>query len=101
MKERAVPMIIEYVPVSHIPETLEECRKIKHDSRLKAGMLLTMRWIKPVHRHASGQQTANLIMHLQTIEAANHMIREGIVIAGKRSWARHMCGGGGGVVATS
>jgi len=53
-------------------------------------MLLSTRWIKPLKRHKAGQQTAHLIPHFKTMGAANHMIRDSLVIAGKWTWARHM-----------
>ena len=54
VKERAVTVLIEYVPTSHNPDMLTENRKIEHDSKIEEDTLLTTRWIKPVQRRALG-----------------------------------------------
>ena len=61
VKEQATSVIVEYIPVSHSPDALAENHRIEHDSRLGVGMLLTTRWIKPLHRCAPDQQCAHLI----------------------------------------
>jgi hypothetical protein len=40
IKERALTVIVEYVPLSHSPEALAEMRRIERDSKLPAGSLL-------------------------------------------------------------
>ena len=90
VKDRATSVLVEFVPVAHSPDALTENRRIKCDSRLEEGVLLSTRWIKPVQRHTMGQQAAHLIACFKTNEAVNNMIKEGIVITGKRAWARQM-----------
>src|SRR5882672_5613610 len=85
-----VSVIVEFMPISHNPDTLAENRKIKHDSGIGEGMLISTRWIKPEQRRASGQRVMHLIACFQTTEAANCAIQEGVVIAGKMSWARRL-----------
>ena len=84
MREWVISVIVEYVPVSHIPDVLSENRPIECDSSLKTHTLLATRWIKPVQRQAPGQWCAHLITHFLTLEVANLAIREGLVRAGKR-----------------
>ena len=43
-----------------------------------------------MQRCMPGQKAAHLITHFQTNEVANIAIKEGIVIVGKRVWARWM-----------
>jgi len=50
VKDRAITIIIEYVLISHTPDALAENRKIKWDSELDEGSLISMRWIKPMQR---------------------------------------------------
>jgi len=50
LHNKSVAVMVEYVPISHSPNTLEENSKIKHDSRLAAGELVLTRWIKAVQR---------------------------------------------------
>jgi len=90
VRMRSILVIVEYVPMSHSPDMMLEHRRIERDSGLTEDSLLATRWIKPMQRHAPGQQCAHLIACFQTPEAANLAMREGIVIAGKRVWAQHM-----------
>ena len=55
VKEKAVMVLIEYVPTLHNPDVLTENRKIKWDSKIEEDTLLTTRWIKLVQRRALGQ----------------------------------------------
>jgi hypothetical protein len=90
IKDRALAVIVEYVPLSHSPEALAEMRQIERHSKLPDGSLLATRWIKPVHRRTAGQRSAHIIAKFATTEAANQSIRDGLIIAGKRTWARRM-----------
>jgi hypothetical protein len=90
IKDRALTVIVEYVPLSHSPEALAEMRQIERHSKLPAGSLLATRWIKPIHRRSAGQRSAHIIAKFTTTEAANQSIRDGLIIAGKRTWARRM-----------
>jgi hypothetical protein len=90
IKDRALAVIVEYVPLSHSPDALAEMRKIERDSKLPAGSLLATRWIKPIHRRTAGQKSAHVIAKFANTEAANQSIRDGLIIAGKRTWARRM-----------
>jgi hypothetical protein len=90
IKNRALAVIVEYVPLSHSPDALAEMRKIERDSKLPTGSLLATRWIKPIHRRTAGQKSAHVIAKFATTEAANQSIRDGLIIAGKRTWARRM-----------
>ena len=90
IKDRATSVIVEYVLIAHSPDALVENRKIEHKSRLEDAALLSTRWIKPLERCTPGQQVAHLVACFRMMEAANHAIRLGIVIAGKCTWARRM-----------
>ena len=57
VRERATAVIVEFVSVTHSPDALAENRRIKGDSRLKEGALLTTRWIKRLRRCAPGQKS--------------------------------------------
>jgi len=90
IKEHTTSVLIEYVPVSHSPNTLMENSRIEQDSGLEEDMLLSTRWIKPLQRHDAGQWTAHLIACFKTTEATNCTIRDGLIIAGKQTWARRL-----------
>jgi len=87
-REKTVTIILEYLLVLYNPEALMENMKVEWDSRLKAGTLASMRWIKLLQRCTEGQRTTHLIARLKIPEAANQVIRDGVDIAGKRTWAR-------------
>jgi len=61
VRDRAISVLVEFVPVTHSPEALAEDRRIKCDSGLVEGVLLATRWIKLVWRHMRGQKAAHLI----------------------------------------
>src|SRR5882724_303942 len=90
VKEKMVSVMVEYVPVAHAPDALAENRRIEQDSRLEVEDLLTTRWIKPEQRQAPGQKVAHLIACFRTKEAVNQAIHEGLVITGRRVWARRL-----------
>jgi len=71
MKEKAVSVMVEYIPTSHSPDVLAENRKIECDSGLAAEDLISMRWIKPEQRWVPGQCIVNLIAWLRTTEVDN------------------------------
>ena len=56
---------------------------------LPAESIESTRWIKPMTRSA-GQRTTHLITKLHSPEAANQALRDGLIIEGKRVWARKM-----------
>jgi hypothetical protein len=72
VKDRAVAVIVEYVPVSHTPDALAECRKIERESGLAKHTLLSTRWIKNPERRTPGQRTAHIIARFSSAEAANN-----------------------------
>jgi len=90
VKERAISIIVEFILIAHSPDALAENRRIKHNSGVGEGALLSTRWIKPPQRHVEGQKVAHLIVRFRTNEDTNLAIRDGLVIASKRVWARRM-----------
>jgi len=90
VKDKAVTVLIEYIPTSYNPDMLAENRIIKHDSKIEQDTLLTTRWIKPVQRRAPGQHVVNIIARFKTTTAVNQAIHDGPVIAGNRVWARQL-----------
>src|SRR5882724_4769795 len=76
VRMQSIPVIVEYVPMSHSPDTMSEHRRIERDYGLTEDLLLAIRWIKPMQRRTPGQRCTHLITHFQTPEAANLTIRE-------------------------
>ena len=90
VKERAISVIVKYVPIRHSPGALSECRKIEWDSRLPPNTITSTRWVKPIQHRTQGQQTAHIIAKFSTVKATNLSIRDGLLIAGKQTWARKL-----------
>jgi len=83
IKEKSVSIIGEYVPIAHNPDALGEYSKIKREMGLSPKSIASTQWIKPMMRRTVGQCTAHLIIRLQSPEAANQVIRDGLIIMGK------------------
>jgi len=66
VREKTSLVIVEYVPISHNPDTLAENLKIECDSGTEESTLLGTRCIKPLHRHTQGQWTTHLIVRCST-----------------------------------
>ena len=90
IKDRAVTVIVEFVPVEHRPDALAECRKVERDSGLPEHSLLSTRWFKDPNNRKEGQRVAHLLARFNDTTAANIAIRDGLIIAGKRTWARKL-----------
>ena len=86
VKEKSVPVLIEFVPTSHNPDALAENRKIEHDSRIEENTLQSTRWIKPVQRWDAGQLMTHIIMWFSLENTANQAIWDCVVISRKRVW---------------
>jgi len=90
VRDRATSVIVEFIPVAHSPDALAENRRVKCDSRLDEGSLTSTRWIKLLQRCMPGQKAVHLITCFKTNVVVNQVIKEGMVITGKRVWARQM-----------
>ena len=90
IKDRAIAVVVKYVPMSFSLDFPSEYRKIESDSQLPNQSILETRWIKPIERRSQGQRMAHIITKFASMEAANKAIRDSIVIAGKHTWARKL-----------
>ncbi|TDL13811.1 hypothetical protein BD410DRAFT_704868, partial [Rickenella mellea] len=87
IKDRTYTIIAEFVPVTLDLENANACAEIEKDNNLPPLSILSAKWIKPVHRRSQTQVTAHLIIALNTPETANHFLRNGAYIKGKKIWA--------------
>jgi len=86
IKDKAVSILIEYIPITHNPDSLGESKKIERETGLLTDSIDSIRWIKPTSRRTVGQRTAHLITKLRSPEAANQALRDSLIIEGKRVW---------------
>ncbi|KIJ48541.1 hypothetical protein M422DRAFT_83769, partial [Sphaerobolus stellatus SS14] len=90
VKDRNIPIVVEFVPVGFDPTNEVEIEIAENDSGLPINSLMSARWIKPVERRHDGQKVAHMIIRAMGAEAANQILRDGLVIRGKRVRARKM-----------
>jgi len=90
LKNREWATLAEYVPVKHDVTSAPEREQIAKSSGLDATLLVSTRWIKPVHKRTHNQQAAHLIARWATPEAANEAIQNGVIISGKRCNVRKL-----------
>ena len=90
IKQHSYLVIAEYIPLSFNPTNQLHLTDIENENRLEPEGILSACWIKPTYRHKQGQRTAHGILGFAQPEEANLAIRNGVVIAGKRVWARKL-----------
>lgn len=90
IKQRTHPLVVEYIPLTFKPDDQNHLGEIERENRLETKGILNARWIKPTYQRTQGQRVAHAILGLTNPEEANGIIRNGLVIAGKRVWARKL-----------
>ena len=90
IKHRAYTILVEYIPLSFDPGNKSQLGELERDNGLNPEGVLSAKWIKPPYQRAQGQRTAHAILGLSQLAGANTAIRDGLIIAGKRVWARKM-----------
>ncbi|KIJ48478.1 hypothetical protein M422DRAFT_86227, partial [Sphaerobolus stellatus SS14] len=90
IKDRTITLLVEFVPLTFNAEGLKDIAVAKSNSRLPVGFIVSARWIKPEHRRREGQKVAHLAIKVSGADAANKILRDGMVIRSKRVRARKM-----------
>ena len=83
-KTRAHSIIAFNVPIAINPDNIEHRHEICEANNLEHNIITTMRWIKPLNRRTPEQRTAHLILTLNSADAANRAITNGISICNRR-----------------
>lgn len=81
-------VVAEYVPTSFDPGLIGTMAQVESNSGLTGSAIREARYIKPLERRAPGQRSAHMIIGFADPEQANHAIRYGLVIEGKKVTAR-------------
>ncbi|KAG1844474.1 hypothetical protein F4604DRAFT_1596142, partial [Suillus subluteus] len=63
---------------------------VEKKAGLKPKSICKARYIKPIARHNPGQRTAHAIFTFSTKEGANHTIKFGLAVAGKKVYGRKL-----------
>ena len=80
VRDKAIPVIVKYVPISYNTDALAENNKIEHDSGIGEGALTSMKWVKPVHKRVMGQWMAHLVAQFSSVDLANHTIWDSVIL---------------------
>ncbi|TDL30110.1 hypothetical protein BD410DRAFT_698130, partial [Rickenella mellea] len=88
MRNRGHGVIVEYVPISYDPSSEQANQTVERVNGMKAGEILEARYLKDPKRRSAGQQMAFILMTIQAAEQANRIIREGIIVEGKKVYGR-------------
>ena len=87
VKERAFPIVVQFVPLHFKPDRTPEIRQVEKDNDLPDGSLLRARWIKPAHRRARDQTCGHVILVASTADTANKMLTNGLIVCQKHVYA--------------
>lgn len=90
IKERTFPVIAEFVPVTLEDQVMDKLREIESGNGLHRGELASAKWARPPQARHKSQKVAHLIVACSSMEGANHIIRKGLAIEGKRVMARKL-----------
>ncbi|KAJ7123396.1 hypothetical protein C8R44DRAFT_543311, partial [Mycena epipterygia] len=87
-KQRHLDVFVEFVPVTFEPGKSEAHRTVEENGGLNEGDLAASNWVKRVHRRKEGQRVAHAIFGFANATAANHFLRYGLWVEGKKVWGR-------------
>jgi hypothetical protein len=90
IKTKEWPVMAEYVPITHDPDSEHERLAIETNSGLPPGSIASSKWIKPLSRRTSSQQNAHLIVRFTSIDAANTALCNGLLIGYRRVTLRKL-----------
>jgi hypothetical protein len=87
MRERGFVIVLKFVPVSLEPSSLPARRKVEEENEMEKEEIVDVKWLKDKEKRTSGQRTAFVLLTLRSARTANKILREGIVLEGKRVFA--------------
>jgi hypothetical protein len=89
-RTRVHNLIAFNVPLGINQEDNSNRQEVCEANSLEKGTITAMRWVKPVHRRASTQRTAHLILTFNSADAANRVITSGVYICNRRCHAERV-----------
>ena len=84
IRDRAYNILVRWVPITFEPSNKAHLREIEEVNNILDHSIQKARWIKPIIRRRAGQTRAHAIITLNSAEAANSIIRNGIDLFGVR-----------------
>jgi hypothetical protein len=87
LRDRGYAIILQYVPVSFEPGSITARRRVENENELEHEEIIEAKWLKELDKRTPGQRTAFVLANLKTAQAANKILRGGIIVEGKRVFA--------------
>ncbi len=84
IRERTFNLIAPRVPIVFEPDNKAHIREIEEVNRLRDYTICKVRWIKPIERRRLGQTHMFAILNITSVDFANILIRDGLIICGTR-----------------
>lgn len=78
------PVIAKFVPTAFSHDDPDAHSEIEEGAGLPAGSVVAFHWLKPLTRRYEGQQYAHAVVTLNSPDAANMAISNGLVMEGKK-----------------
>ena len=82
IREREYILVAPRVPLTFDPENPDHLREIEETNSLQKLIIRKARWIKPAERRRKGQTLAHVILTVNSVNAANTLIKDGLRICG-------------------
>src|ERR1700731_3723118 len=86
VRKQGFGVICKYVPVSFNPNTRSTTIEIVNE--LPAGAITEARYLKDPKKHTANQRTTFILLTLRMVKQANKVLREGLIIEGKKVFGR-------------
>jgi len=83
-RTRVHNLIAFNVPLDISPDDIKHREEICEVNNLEPGQIVSMKWIKPIHRRTPNQRTAHLTLTFTNPDAANRAITNGLYICNRR-----------------
>jgi hypothetical protein len=89
IKDRGFSLVEEFVLTHFSPDRPDSIKAVEADNGMDTGQVISAKYIKEASKRKPVQQTDFVLMEIKTANAANRILREGIVIEGKRVFAKN------------
>jgi hypothetical protein len=87
MRERGCVIVLKFVPVTFEPSSPSARRRVEEENEMRREEIVEAKWLKDRDKRTQGQRTAFALLTIRTAQAANKILREGMVVEGKRVFA--------------
>ena len=82
IRDREYSLVAPSIPLTFEPDNASHLREIEEVNNLPSRVIRRARWIKPASRRRPGQSHAFAILTVASVDIANKLIKDGVVICG-------------------